>query len=174
VRVIKIIDIPAVKIIDGMFGVIVGAAALPLRVGRNASGDLAHWAYPNRGPTDQAGVRSPPARFGLSPGSALGSVPTRCPTLRPGIVRSSWTSLIEEGPFPFLSLYRGTGNGPQSLRCQPSGVRRILPARSSDSSTSPSRSFFTERVSRSFPRLSVSPLGSSLSTCCSSPWRVSC
>ena len=56
--------------------------------GVNASGDLAHWAYPNRGPTDQAGGTGPPARFGLSPGSALGSVPTRSPVLRPGIVMS--------------------------------------------------------------------------------------
>ena len=61
-------------------------------------------------------------------------------------------------PFPF-SLW-GTGTtllDDQFRRCQPAGVRQSRPARSSDSSTSPNRSFLTPRESRSFARVTVTP-----------------
>ena len=62
------------------------------------------------------------------------------------------------GPFRSRSLSEGERERPaaidQSRRCQPAGVRHSRPARSSDSSTAPSRSFFTPRDSRSFARVS--------------------
>ena len=58
--------------------------------------------------------------------------------------------MFEDRSVPYLSL--GNGNGPsddQSRRCQPAGVRPSRPARSSDSSATPRRSFWTARESRS-------------------------
>ena len=54
-------------------------------------------------------------------------------------------------PFPLFSLW-ATGTAPSIdgfRRCQPAGGRQSRPARSSDSSTSPKRSFLTpERIAR--------------------------
>jgi hypothetical protein len=47
--------------------------------------------------------------------------------------------------------------GDRSRRCQPAGVRQSRPARSSDSSASPRRSFWTASESRSFARVSTTP-----------------
>jgi hypothetical protein len=61
---------------------------------------------------------------------------------------------------PFLLSLWGTGTAfslDQSRRCQPVGVRQSRPARSSDSSASPRRSFLTPRDSRSFARVSTTP-----------------
>ena len=62
-------------------------------------------------------------------------------------------------PFPLISI-AGTGTTlprNQSSRCQPAAVRLNRPARSSDSSTSPRRSFLTATQSRSFDRVSTMP-----------------
>jgi hypothetical protein len=66
---------------------------------------------------------------------------------------------INAVPFPLISI-RGTGTTlarDQSSRCHPAAVRLSQPARSSDSSTSPRRSFLTARQSRSFARVSTMP-----------------
>jgi hypothetical protein len=74
-------------------------------------------------------------------------------------------------PFPLISI-GGTGTTvarDQSSRCHPAAVRPSRPARSSDSSTSPSRSFLTARQSRSFARVSTMPPAKLSSTRSSRP-----
>ena len=66
---------------------------------------------------------------------------------------------INTVPFPLISI-GGTGTTlprDQSSRCHPAAVRLNRPARSSDSSTSPRRSFLTARQSRGFARVSTMP-----------------
>ena len=66
---------------------------------------------------------------------------------------------------PHLRMGNGTiFSDPQQRRCQPADVRPIWPARSSDSSTSPNRSFLTASESRSVVRVSARPRASSAST----------
>ena len=66
---------------------------------------------------------------------------------------------IDTVPFPLISIW-GTGTplpGDQSSRCHPAAVRLNRPARSSDSSTSPRRSFLTTRQSPGLARVSTMP-----------------
>jgi hypothetical protein len=82
------------------------------------------------------------ARHGCS---SLGDTTARCP---------------RTVPFPPFSIW-GTGTASSSgqfRRCQPAGVRQSRLARSSDSSTSPKRSFLTPSESRSFARVNTEPL----------------
>jgi hypothetical protein len=66
---------------------------------------------------------------------------------------------------PLLRMGNGTiFSDPQQRRCQPADVRPIWPACSSDSSTSPNRSFLTASESRSVVRVSARPRASSAST----------
>ena len=66
---------------------------------------------------------------------------------------------------PHLRMGNGTiFSDPQQRRCQPADVRPIWPACSSDSSTSPNRSFLTASESRSVVRVSARPRASSAST----------
>ena len=69
---------------------------------------------------------------------------------------------ISTVPFPLISI-GGTGTvlpSDHSSCCQPAAVRLNRPARSSDSSTSPRRSFLTPTMTRSFARVSAMPCGS--------------
>ena len=69
-------------------------------------------------------------------------------------------------PFPLIPI-GGTGTTlprDHSSRCHPAAVRLNRPARSSDSSTSPRRSFLTARQSRSFARVSTMPPAKLFST----------
>ena len=70
---------------------------------------------------------------------------------------------------PFLYSLWGTGTvlprDDQSRRFQPAGVRQSRPARSSDSSASPRRSFLTPSESRSFARVNTAPGAKRSSTC---------
>ena len=99
------------------------------------------------------------------------------------LVLADTMARCSERPFRSLSSPMGNGNGPphsisRSARCQPAGVRQSRPARSSDSSASPRRSFLTASESRSFARVSTSPWARRSSTCSSRlrrfrPWRAS-
>ena len=83
-------------------------------------------------------------------------------------------SVPGRGPFRSLFIYSGErerSRGGQPQRCQPAGVRRSRPARSSDSRASPKRSFFTPSASRSFARESTTPGVSRSSTW---SWRGRC
>ncbi len=69
-------------------------------------------------------------------------------------------------PFPIISI-GGTGTTPprnRSSRCHPAAVRLNRPTGSSDSSTSPRRSFLTSRQSRSFARVGIMPRAKLYST----------
>jgi hypothetical protein len=72
-------------------------------------------------------------------------------------------------PFPLISI-GGTGTTPprnQSSRCHPAAVRLNRPARSSDPSASPRRSFLSARQSRNFARVSTMARAKFYSTCSS-------
>ena len=80
--------------------------------------------------------------------------------------------LNAQGPLHSLSLYgerERLSSLDQSRCCQPASVRHIRRARSSDSSNSPKRSFFTPSESRSFARVKTAPAARGSSTC---PWRL--
>ncbi len=69
-------------------------------------------------------------------------------------------------PFPIISI-GGTGTTPprnRSSRCHPAAVRLNRPTGSSDSSTSPRRSFLTSRQSRSIARVGIMPRAKLYST----------
>ena len=86
------------------------------------------------------------------------------PTALSPMVRQSYSSTASPGgdrPFRSLPTLYGERERSPSIdplrRCQPAAVRQSRPARSSDSSTSPKRSFLTPRESRNFARVTVAP-----------------
>ena len=108
---------------------------------------------------DRAASCRPPSV--LAPGSALGSC-------RHGALPSA-QAIIHHRAAECVGQRCG---GDQSRSCQPADVRQSRPARSSDSSTSPNRSFLTPRESRSFARVTGTPWPRRSSTRSSRPRRL--
>ena len=94
---------------------------------------------------------------GLSSGSTRGATDNHFW----GSIKSGRTSRCSsDRSVPTLSIgERERSSIDKPSRCQPAGVRRSRPARSSDSSASPRRSLWTERQSRSLARVSTRTVG---------------
>jgi hypothetical protein len=179
VRAFTIIDVLSIKIIDGRFA---GRGSVGRESGRRiVRGQSRHPAAKVlRFGADPEGWKKRGRRCGQPP-PALRSRPlgrrSGCSSAEPYPPPSASSvggSVPGRGPFRSLFIYSGErerSRGGQPQRCQPAGVRRSRPARSSDSRASPKRSFFTPSASRSFARESTTPGVSRSSTW---SWRGRC